>query len=193
MKKKILVAPDFYMEGITHEATKLQEKLTESGYEVMVAKIGKSLYVTLDNLEEEHICSDPDLIVSFGLGCLLIGQFCNVDRLMVNPDYSLSTLAKEKMDEYKKVLDFPEMENGDDYLIGYAEASKMYEESMMLENPDTCLKGKGKMLGIFSENFADEESTHAYMERYGAYKVIPDLDTSLTSGIEKIIEEIKEI
>ena len=193
MKKRILIAPDFYMEEMSHEATRLQERLTESGHEVTVAKIGKSLYDTLDNLEEEYICSEPDMIVSFGLGCLLIGQFCNVDRLMVNPNYSLSKLAKEKMDEYKKVLDFPEMENGDAYLIGYAEASRMYEESMMLENPDTCLKGKGKVLGIFSENFADEESTRAYMERFGAYKVIPDLDTCLTSGIEKIIEEIKEI
>ena len=147
----------------------------------------------MDKTEEEYICSEPDLIVSFGLGCLLIGQFCNVDRLMVNPDYSLSKLAKEKMDGYKKVLDCPEMENGDACLIGYAEASRMYEESMMLENPDTCLKGKGKELGIFSENFADKESTRAYMERFGAYKVIPDLDTCLTSGIDKIIEEIKGI
>ena len=63
----------------------------------------------------------------------------------------------------------------------------------MLENPDTCLKGKGKVLGIFSENFADEESTQAYMERYGVYKVIPDLDTCLNSGIDKIAEEIKGI
>ena len=181
------------MEDMNHEATKLQEKLTEAGCEVSVAKIGKSLYDTLDKTEEEYICSEPDLIVSFGLGCLLIGQFCNADRLMVNPDYSLSKLAKEKMDVYKKVLDYPEMENGDAYLIGYAEATRMYEESMMLENPDTCLKGKGKVLGIFSENFADEESTRAYMGRFGAYKVIPDLDTGLTSGIDKIIEEIKEI
>ena len=193
MKKKILIAPDFYMEEMNHEATRLKDRLTESGHEVTVAKTGKSLYDTLDTTEEEYICLEPDLIVSFGLGCLLIGQFCNADRLMINPNYSLSKLAKEKMDEYKRVLDYPEMENGDAYLIGYGEASRMYEESMMLENPDTCLKDKGKVLGIFSENFADEESTKAYMERFGAYKVIPALDTGLTSGIDKIIEEIKEI
>ena len=192
MKKKILIAPDFYMEETSREATRLRERLAVSGYEVTVAKIGKSLYDTLDKTEEEYICSEPDLIVSLGLGCLLIGQFCNADRLMINPDYSLSKLAKEKMDEYKKVLDLPEIENGDAYLIGYAEASRMYEESMMLENPDICLKGKGKVLGIFSENFSDEESTQAYMERFGAYKVIPALDTGLTSSIDKIIEEIKE-
>ena len=98
MKKKILIAPDFYMEEMNHEATRLKDRLTESGNEVTVAKIGKSLYDTLDNLEEEYICFEPDLIVSFGLGCLLIGQFCNADRLMINPDYSLSKIAKEKMD-----------------------------------------------------------------------------------------------
>ena len=48
MKKKILIAPDFYMEEMNREATRLQERLTESGYEDTVAKIGKSLYDTLD-------------------------------------------------------------------------------------------------------------------------------------------------
>ena len=57
---------------------------------------------------------------------------------------------------------------------------------MMLENPDTCLIGKGKLRGIFGENFADEESTQTYMERFRTYKVIPDLDTGLISGIDKI-------
>ena len=53
-----------------------------------------------------------------------VGQFCNIDQLMINPDYSLSKLAKDKVDEYKKVLDFPEMENRDSYLIRFVEASK---------------------------------------------------------------------
>ena len=63
---------------------------------------------------------------------------------------------------------------------------------MMLENPDTCLEGRGKVLGIFGDNFAYEESAGAYLEIFGAYKVVPDLDTGLTSGIDKIIVEIKE-